>query len=57
MKNKDFKDLLKSIDQMRELARTCPNCHRKMPSIKHRRRFGCKWCVPIKNTKYCNGKY
>jgi len=36
---------------------TCPNCLRSMPNKKHRRRNGCKWCTPKKDTKYCNGKY
>lgn len=35
----------------------CPNCYRIMPNKNHRRRHGCKYCVPEKNTKYCNGKY
>lgn len=35
----------------------CPNCLRIMPNKKHRRKHGCKWCVPIKPTRYCNGKY
>jgi len=34
----------------------CPNCHRTIiHSLK--RKWGCKWCIPIKSTKYCNGKY
>lgn len=40
-----------------EIELLCPNCNRKIPSEEHRRRHGCKWCVPKKNTKYCNGKY
>ena len=35
----------------------CPNCLRSMPSLKHRRRNGCQWCIPIKNTPHCNGHY
>jgi len=57
MKNKNFKDLLKSIDQARELNLICPNCLREMPSLKHRRKHGCMWCTPIKNTPHCNGHY
>lgn len=35
----------------------CPNCERKLPNQKFRRKNGCYWCVPKKSTKYCNGKY
>ena len=35
----------------------CPNCLRIMPNKAHRRRHGCKYCVPIKNISYCDGYY
>ena len=40
-----------------DLDLICPNCERIMPNQKHRRRHGCKYCVPGKPTKYSNGKY
>jgi uncharacterized CHY-type Zn-finger protein len=40
-----------------EILLICPNCKRKMPSIEHRRKHGCKWCTPKNNTEFCNGKY
>lgn len=35
----------------------CPNCYRVIPSKKHLRKNGCKYCVPLKNTPYCDGRY
>lgn len=35
----------------------CPNCNRVMPNVDFKRKHGCKACVPIKSTKYCDGKY
>ena len=51
MKNKIMSDFVcKKIED-------CPNCERKLPNHEFLRRNGCKYCVPIKNTPYCNGKY
>lgn len=43
MKDKDFKDLLLSIKQLRDLL-ICPYCGRKMPNNKWRIGDFCKWC-------------
>lgn len=40
-----------------EIKDTCPNCNREIPNKEHLRKNGCKWCVPEKNTPYCNGCY
>jgi hypothetical protein len=45
------------IDNLCKDLLICPNCLRKIPNKLHLRRHGCMWCVPIKNTPYCNGYY
>lgn len=35
----------------------CPNCSRPLANIKMLRKHGCDACVPLKLTKYCNGRY
>lgn len=50
-----FENLSEYLKQIKKENLTCPNCLRDMPSKKHRRRHGCMWCVPVKNTPFCNG--
>lgn len=50
-----FENLTKELKKIKSLL--CPNCNRVMPNANFRRKHGCFWCVPIKSTKYCNGKY
>jgi len=35
----------------------CPNCLRSMPSLKHRREKGCKWCIQETSNSCCDGKH
>jgi len=35
----------------------CLNCQRMISNQEFLRDKGCKFCVPEKKTKYCNGKY
>jgi protein-arginine kinase activator protein McsA len=52
-----FENLSEYLKQIKKESLICPNCLRSMPNLKHRRKHGCQWCVPIKNTPFCNGHY